>query len=126
MCGFAGIIALGPREDINHIYAASDIIISSSAFGEGFSNALAEGMASNLIPIATNVGDSKCIVGDVGKVINPQNEEELYCAIKEVLELDNETFVYKKKYARMRIVQKFSKSKMLSAYNKVYNNLIEE
>ena len=121
-----GIIALGARDDINHIYAASDIIISSSAFGEGFSNALAEGMASNLIPIATDVGDSACIVGDVGKIIKPRNIEELYYAIKEILELDNEIFENKKKLARMRIIKNFSKSKMISAYNKLYFNLIEK
>jgi glycosyltransferase involved in cell wall biosynthesis len=121
-----GLIALGPREDINNIYAASDIIISSSAFGEGFSNALAEGMASSLIPIATNVGDSKYILGNNGKVINPRSEEELFIAIKELLQLNNQTFINRKKLARKRIIEKFSSSKMLSEYNKVYNQLLEE
>lgn len=121
-----GMMALGPRNDIEHIYAASDIIISSSAFGEGFSNALAEGMASNLIPIATNVGDSKYILGDIGKIINPRNKKELYYAIKETLELNRDNFENLKKLARMRIIQKFSQSKMISEYNKLYSKLIDK
>ena len=121
-----GVIGLGPREDIDHVYAACDVIISSSAFGEGFSNALAEGMASSLIPIATNVGDSKYIVGNAGKVINPMNVDELYDAIKEVLELNEQDFITRKILAKNRINGKFNKLKMLDSYNKVYNKLLEE
>ena len=121
-----GVIALGPREDISHVYAACDVIISSSAFGEGFSNALAEGMASSLIPIATNVGDSKYIVGNAGKVINPMNVDELYDAIKEVLELNEQDFITRKILAKNRINGKFNKLKMLDSYNKLYNKLLEE
>ena len=121
-----GMITLGPRHDIEHIYAASDIIISSSAFGEGFSNALAEGMSSKLIPIATNIGDSKYILGDVGKIINQRNPKELYCAIKETIKLDNNIFENEKILARMRIINNFSKPKMVSEYHKLYSRLIDK
>jgi len=121
-----GLITLGSCKDIDQVYSACDIIISSSAFGEGFSNALAEGMASSLIPIATNVGDSKYIVGNAGKVINPMNVDELYDAIKEVLELNEQDFITRKILAKNRINEKFNKLKMLDSYNKVYNKLLEE
>lgn len=120
-----GIITLGICKDIEIVYSASDIIISSSAFGEGFSNALAEGMSSSLIPIATDVGDSKLIVGEVGKVINPRNANELYCAIKELLEMDSNVFLKNKLLARERIKQNFSIQKMVSSYNDVYKNIKE-
>ena len=113
------------RSSINS-FSSCDIIISSSAFGEGFSNALAEGMASSLIPIATNVGDAKHIVGNTGKVINPKNVLELYNAIKELLELNEQNFITKKILAKNRINENFNKFKMLDSYNQVYNKLLEE
>jgi glycosyltransferase involved in cell wall biosynthesis len=50
--------AFGLRRDIERLYAMADIVISTSAFGEGFSNAIAEGMGAGLTPIATDVGDA--------------------------------------------------------------------
>ena len=44
------VIALGECKNIEEIYSIGDIIISSSEYGEGFSNALAEGMASGFNP----------------------------------------------------------------------------
>jgi glycosyltransferase involved in cell wall biosynthesis len=120
------LIALGPCQDIDHVYSACDIIISSSAFGEGFSNALAEGMSSSLIPIATDVGEAKNIVGSTGKIINPKNVIELYNAIKELLELEEQKFMANKIFAKNRINQKFNQLKMLDAYDEVYNKLLEE
>ena len=121
-----GLITLGSCDDIDQVYSSCDIIISSSAFGEGFSNALAEGMASSLIPIATNVGDAKHIVGNTGKVINPKNVIELYNAIKELLELNEQNFTTRKMLAKNRINENFNKFKMLDSYNQVYNKLLEE
>ena len=83
-------------------------------------------MSSCLIPIATNVGESKYILGDIGKIINPQSKKELQNAIENTLELDQNSFENKKKMARMRIVKNFSQSKMISAYNKLYTKLINQ
>ena len=121
-----GLIALGPCQDIDHVYSACDIIISSSAFGEGFSNAIAEGMSSSLIPIATDVGDAKHIVGNTGKIINPKNVIELYNAIKDLLELDEQNFFANKILAKNRINKNFNQLKMLNSYDEIYNKLLEE
>ena len=121
-----GLIALGACQNIDHVYSASDIIISSSAFGEGFSNALAEGMSSSLIPIATDVGDAKHIIGNTGRIINPKNVYELYNAIKELLELDEQNFSTNKILAKNRINNNFNQLKMLNSYDEVYNRLLEE
>ena len=121
-----GLITLGPCQNIDHVYSACDIIISSSAFGEGFSNALAEGMSSSLIPIATDVGDAKHIVGNTGKIINPKNVIELYNAIKDLLELDEQNFVANKILAKNRINKNFDQLKMINAYDEIYNKLLEE
>ena len=44
----SNVHALGSRNDVERLLVAADLIVSSSAFGEGFSNALAEGMAAGL------------------------------------------------------------------------------
>ena len=118
------IIALGAYNGINEVYAGSDIIVSSSAFGEGFSNALGEGMASGLIPIATNVGDSKFIIEKLGRLVEPRNPNKLAHAILEVLHLSENDFLSYKNKVRMRILESFSKNIMLSNYNKVYKDIM--
>ena len=77
---------LGPREDIVELLAASDILVSSSAFGEGFSNAIAEGMAAGLAVVATDIGDARHVVGDAGIIVRPRDPEALAAALKRLIE----------------------------------------
>ena len=66
------VIRLGRRNDVARLLAGADIIVSSSAFGEGFSNAIAEGMACGLPAVATAVGDVGAIVADTGIIVPPR------------------------------------------------------
>ncbi len=50
---------LGQRRDIARLLVASDVLASSSAFGEGFSNAIAEAMAHRLPANALSPGISR-------------------------------------------------------------------
>lgn len=74
--------AFGRRDDAERFAAACDLVVSSSAFGEGFSNALAEGMAAGLVPVATRVGDAATILGDNGLLVAPGNPDALTAAIR--------------------------------------------
>jgi len=76
------VIALGQRSDIARLLNCADAVVSSSAYGEGFSNAIAEGMASGLTPIATDVGDARMLVGATGYVVPPSNVEDIVQAMR--------------------------------------------
>jgi len=104
----ANLIQLGRRRDVARLLPAADIIVSSSAFGEGFSNALAEGMASGLPPVATDVGDATLIVGDAGLVVPPGNPGALAAAIRALASEPATARAERGSRARARIVTNFA------------------
>jgi glycosyltransferase involved in cell wall biosynthesis len=70
--GLSGHVRLmGPRADIAELTAALDVACSSSAWGEGFPNVLGEALACEVPCVATDVGDSRDVVGDGGMIVPP-------------------------------------------------------
>lgn len=78
---------LGERRDMPAVMASFDVVVSSSAFGEGFPNVLGEGMAAGAIPVATDSGESRAIVDGIGFVVPPRDPPALAQAIGEALNL---------------------------------------
>src|SRR5260221_14472604 len=76
---------LGRRDDVSRLLPAADFIVSSSAYGEGFSNALAEGMASGLPAITTDIGDARELVGDTGVIGPPRAADRLAAGSKALI-----------------------------------------
>jgi glycosyltransferase involved in cell wall biosynthesis len=111
---------LGERADVNALYAASDIALSTSAFGEGFSNAIAEGMSSGLAPVVTDVGDVKSIVGETGAVVSPGDVSALVKALR--IEADRSSDDRRKRglAARNRIVNLYSLDRMVERFARLY------
>ena len=76
--------ALGHRQDIPDLHAAADLLLSTSIFGEGFPNAVAEAMACGVPVVATDVGDSRRIVGDTGVIVSPRDVAAMVAAITHI------------------------------------------
>lgn len=107
--------ALGRRDDPERFASAADIVVSSSAFGEGFSNALAEGMAAGLVPVATRVGDSTALLGEDGRLVAPGDPSALADALRAAL-ADPARRPAEGLAARARIVSLFSPEAMAERF----------
>ena len=99
------LIWTGGRSDMPRIHNALDIAVSSSAYGEGFSNTVGEAMACGLPCVVTDVGDSAWIVGDLGLVAPPRNSQILAAKIAQTI--DNLAHL-ERQQIRQRIIDRFS------------------
>ncbi len=117
---------LGRRDDVAAVLAAADVVALSSAFGEGFPNALAEGMACGLVPVSTEVGDTPAMVGDTGYLVPPRDPEALAGAITQVLSRDRACVRQQGLRARERIVRQFSLDRAVEAFDRLHWGLARE
>jgi glycosyltransferase involved in cell wall biosynthesis len=122
LAGGLNILTLGRREDVPQLLAAADAVVSSSAFGEGFSNVLAEGMACGLPPVTTDVGDARTIVGDSGLIVPPRDPRALAAAIRVLAEEPQETRADRGARARRHIVANFSMAQAMQRYSELYGS----
>ena len=114
-------IALGSRDDIPRLLPAADIAVSSSAFGEGFCNALAEGMSAGLAPVSTDVGDARLIVGDTGVIVPPGDWQALRRALQTLAERGPERLRSDGLRARERIIAEFAMSRAVDRFAALYS-----
>ncbi len=124
--GAANVYRLGRRSDVPRLLAAADFVVSSSAFGEGFSNALAEGMACGLPPVATAVGDAAIIVGDTGMLVPPRDPNALAAAVRALSRESRERRAERGARARGRILEHYSLERAQQRFAEIYATLLKE
>jgi glycosyltransferase involved in cell wall biosynthesis len=112
--------ALGHRHDIPDLYAAADLLLSTSTFGEGFPNAIAEAMACGVPVVATDVGDSRRIVSDTGVIVSPRDVTAMVAAITEIRTEPEPKRNARASAARKRIEDHYSLARMVGAFDALH------
>ena len=107
--------ALGERSDVPRLMRSLDLLVSSSAYGEGFPNVIGEAMASELPCVATNVGDTTRVLGSAGVVVPPRDPQALAGALHALIsgQVDRNGLAT---LARRRIETEFSMEGCLQRY----------
>ena len=115
---------LGKRHDIRNIIPALDVLVLSSAFGEGFPNVLGEAMSAEVPCIVTDVGDAAAIVGDTGRIVGAKDAYGLATAIADLVDLPPKERRSLGLAARNRIEQYFSLPSVVRQYELLYKELV--
>lgn len=115
---------LGRRSDMSHIMAGCDVMVSASAFGEGFPNVLGEAMASGTPCVATDVGDSRLIVGDASRIVPPRDPAALAAAVGHVLQLSEQDRSALGRADRARIAEHFAIGVIADRYATLYRQTL--
>ena len=112
--------ALGHRRDMPDLYAMADLSLSTSVFGEGFPNAVAEAMACGIAVVATDVGDSRRIIGDTGVIVSPRDIASMVAAITRIQTEPEAKRSARASAARARIDDRYSLDRMVSAFDALH------
>jgi glycosyltransferase involved in cell wall biosynthesis len=114
---------LGERRDLAAIYSAADVVTLSSAFGEGFPNVLAEAMCCGVPCVATDIGDSAEIVGEIGAIVPPRDPGALTAAWETLAALSPEERRKLGATARARVVERYDLAAIIARYEAVYEEI---
>jgi glycosyltransferase involved in cell wall biosynthesis len=114
------VIWPGGRSDMPAVFNALDLLASSSTT-EGFSNVIAEAMACGVPCVATNVGDSAWLMGNLGEVVPPRDPVALAKAMGKVLDRRPQNSAQ----IRRHIVEQFSVEKLVADTEEVLLKLLD-
>lgn len=105
--------------DMPAFYQSIDVFLMTS-ITEGFPNVLVEAMASGLPCISTDVGDTKYIVQDLGRIVPPRNAQALAQAILKYVQQSNDEKLQLKQAVRECVEAYFSIEQVSRQYMQVW------
>lgn len=121
------VIFVGYRKDIPEVLRAYDVFMLPS-FSEGLPLSLLEAMAKGIPVIASRVGGIPEILNssDLGIMVSPNSVKELAMAMERFCEMDNVKRDEVGKELRNRVLDEFTKEKMVSKMAEEYIDVMNE
>lgn len=118
------IIFLGYRTDILELMHVFDVFVLPS-LSEGLSNVLLEAMITSKPVIATNVGGNPEVIedGKTGLLVPPKDPQKIAEAVLSLLS-DEDKRIRMGEAGLRRVKEKFSISKTVQEYKKVYHEVL--
>lgn len=110
-------------EELQELYSKSAIFLLLSEY-EGHSVALTEAMANGLIPIVTDVGGNKYVLGDTGFLVKHPHDVDKVSKILYNLYENREELVRRSIKAQMRVRKLFDISQIAEHYIKIYKEVL--
>ena len=98
---------------------AIDLLLSTS-HGEGWPNVVGEAMACGTPCVATDVGDTASIIGEVGYVVEAGDMRMIAQRALDILTLPAHELAELKASARKRIVERFEMEAIAARYREAY------
>ena len=117
------VATLGVVKDIGRLTASLDLAVSSSA-SESFPNAIGEAMAAGVLPVATDVGDVRELVGDWGRVVPAGQVEAQVDAWAELLLLPEEQRRRQGLLAREHMLRHYELAAIVRQYRRMWDDLL--
>ena len=114
----------GERSDVADWLSGVDIVALPSAWGEAFPNIIGEAMASGVVCVATDVGDSAAIIGGHGRVVPPRDPAALASAIGWLAGLGRERRAAMGAAARDRVVRHYGIERIADSYAALYGSVL--
>ncbi|MGY8631857.1 glycosyltransferase [Bradyrhizobium sp. 14AA] len=126
LCSHVGVLDyvsfMGPRVDIEMVYPAFDVMVSSSRSNEGFPNVVAEALASGNLVTASASGDEALIQG-AHEVVAPQDSTALSAAIIRLGRLDSPERSLRASKGRKFVLDNFSLQQCYERHRDLYFRL---
>jgi glycosyltransferase involved in cell wall biosynthesis len=115
---------VGYQENMFAVYNALDILVSASAYGEGFSNVVGEAMACGVPCVATNIGDSALLVEEFGELVPPSNPQALRDGILNLLRIISQRDSFGANQLAQRVTREFSVDALASNTIRLFEMLV--
>ena len=96
------------HDNVLRVLGAADVPVSSPAYGVGFSNVIAEAMATGLPVVATDVGDA-------GRIVPPRDPDTLAAALADIMVLSDRAPLGLA--ARRRVVDLFALERAIEKFD---------